>query len=390
MRFFPLVWSALWRKPGEAILIVLAVTAAFTLFGLMLGLNASYRELVNNSRDDRIDVDPRFPIATGLRLPIAMRDQIARIKGVTAVSAWYQLRGYYRDPHNVGRIMAVDEAMQRVWSESPITAAQWRQLRSVPDGVLISRKAAQRWNLEVGDILPFTTAPGLRADGATYFLFRVMAIVPDAPSHIYGFVLGNLRYVDESRPPQVQGTVVEFLVALADAARADDVSVTIDRMFANSGTPTITIPEKTNEENALRSGTSTATITLPIAGAGLFMTLLLVANGIAQSVRERIPEFAVLHTVGFRAGSLSALVFAEAALPCLIGALIGSALAGFLTQWPWKYLPQDLTGRIPKPTLSGVVLAWAIISATLLALTSSAAPIQRLRRVSVSDALAGR
>lgn len=390
MRFLPLIWDAVWRKPGEAILIGLAVTAAFTLFDLMLGLHASYQEMIDRSSNDRLTTDPRFPLSNGLRLPIAMRDQIARVNGVTAVGALYQLRGYYRDPHNVTRILAVDEHMQDVWSESFITAEHWRLLRTVPDGVLVSRKAAERWHLQPGDAFPLTTALGLRADGSTYWPFRVLALIPDAPRLINGFILGNLQYVDESRPVADQGNVTEFRVAIADPSAANETSLMIDRLFASSGAPTITIPDKTNFEAALRSGASMATVTLPVAGAGLFMILLLIANGIAQSVHERIPEFAVLQTVGFRGRAIAMLVFAEATIPCLIGAVVGIALANVLTQWTWQYLPHDVTTEIPKPTLSVAVLIWAVMAAVVLALGSSAAPIQRLRRIRVTDALAGR
>lgn len=205
MKFFPLIWAAMRRKPGESILIGLAVTAAFTLFGLMLGLNASYREIIHSSSNDRLTSDPRFPASNGLRLPISMRDRIARVDGVTAVGALYLLRGHYRDPRNVTRIIAVGEAMQRVWFESVISPEQWRLLRSVPNGVLVSRKAAQRWHLKPGDVFPLTTAPGLRADGSTYWQFRVLALIADAPRIINGFILGNLKYVDESRPLNDQG-----------------------------------------------------------------------------------------------------------------------------------------------------------------------------------------
>jgi putative ABC transport system permease protein len=391
VKYWPVIWAGIWRKPSEAVLTCLAITAAFTLFGLMLGLNAAYRRVVDSSRNDRLEVDPRFPLTTGLRLPLAMRGQIERLGGVTAVGGYYLLRGYYQNPHNSERIFAVDENMQRAWSELPISSAQWVLLRSTPDGVLVSRRAALKWNLKPGDVFPLITDPSVRADGAPYWVFRVLAIVPDDPARIVGGrILGNFKYVDESLPLQDRAIFMGFRVAIADAARADETSLTIDRLFANSGNPTITIPDKTNEENALRSGTTPAPVALPIAGAGLFMILLLIANGIAQSVRVRIPEFAVLHTVGFRVRSLSTLVFAEAVIPCLIGALLGTALAAYLTQWPWAYLPPDLTRGIPKPTLSSAVLAWALLSASLLALLSSAAPILRLRRVSVTDALAGR
>src|SRR6202021_1236320 len=89
VKYWPLVWSALWRKPAEAILIWLAVTVSFALFALMVGLHATYDRLIENSRLDRLYVDARFPSAspTGVLLPFAARDQIARLDGVAAASA---------------------------------------------------------------------------------------------------------------------------------------------------------------------------------------------------------------------------------------------------------------------------------------------------------------
>ena len=389
MKYFPLVWTAVWRKPGETILIGLAVTAAFTLFGLMLGLHATYRHIIESSRNDRLEVDPRFPLTTGLRLPIAMSDQIARIEGVTAVGAYFLLKGYYRDPHTAARVFAVDSSKPRAFGEFPISAGEWSTLHSTPNGVLVSRKAAQRLNLRIGDVFPLITSPGSRADGATHWEFPVLAIVPDDPKRVYGFILGNLSYVESARPPKDQGMVMAFRVAIHDAARGDDTSLEIDRLFANSGTPTITIPDRTSEENAVRSGTTMATVTLPVAGAGLFMILLLTANGIAQSVRERVPEFAVVQTIGFRAGAIAALVFAEAVIPCLLGSALGAGLAALLTHLPMRYLPPDLR-EVPTPTVSTAVFVLALAAAILLAFVSSAAPILKLRRLSVIDAFAVR
>jgi len=119
------------------------------------------------------------------------------------------------------------------------------------------------------------------------------------------------------------------------------------------------------------------------------MILLLTANGIAQSVRERTSEFAVLETLGYPDTSLMALVFAEAFIPCLAGAAVGTGLADLLTWLPVSYLPQDFSG-IPQPSVSAEVLAWSVACALLLAAVSAMAPMLRLRRISVTDALAGR
>ena len=390
MKYLPLVWAALLRKPAEAILICLAVTAAFTLFGSMLGLRATYDGIVANSRMDRLEVDVRFPVANGLRLPMAMREQIARLDGVSAVGSLYLLRGYFHDPHYTLRVRAVDANMQQAWSELPLSPAQWQRLFATPTGVLVSRRSAKAWNLKAGDALPLVTPPGIRADGAPSWEFHVLEIVPDDPSRVYGgYILGNYEYIDISRPPQEQGYAMEFRVAIKDPARANEISLNIDRLFANSGTPTITIPMQANEEFAINAGIAAASVTWPVAGAGVFMILLLMANGIAQSVRERIPEFAVLKTLGYSNTALGALVFTEAAAPCAIGGILGIALAAVVAQWPRRFLPQDLLD-LPKPTMSIAVLAMALACVVLLTMASSAIPILRLRRMSVVDALAGR
>jgi putative ABC transport system permease protein len=390
VKYWPLIGSALWRKPVEAVLIWLAVTAAFTLFGLMVGLHATYDRLIESSRMDRLDVNARFPAASpdGILLPVALRERIARVAGVSAVGTYYWLWGTYRDPHKRARVIAVDRAMRAAWSELPITPAQWDQLFATRSGVLVSRGPADRLGLKEGDTFPLMTPPGTRADGASSWEFHVLAVVPDDPL-TGSYILGNYSYVDDSKPVQDRGRAWGFRVAVRDPAQASDVSLRIDGQLANSNTPTITIPDRANWVNAVNSSISVASRTGPVAAAGLFMILLLIANGIAQSVRERTTEFAVLETLGYRNVTLIALVFAEVAIPCLAGALVGTGLAAALTRVPAQFLPTDLAG-LPKPTLSWAVLAWVAGCALLLALASIAVPLHRLRRLSVTDALAGR
>ena len=390
VKYFPLVWAALWRKPAEAILIWLAVTVSFTLFGLMVGLHATYDRLIENSRMDRLYVNARFPNAssTGILLPFALRDQIAYVEGVSAASAVYYLRGYYQDPHQRATVFAVDEHMRKAWPELPLTGAQWDQLLATPAGVFITRGRAATLELTAGDTLPLITPPGTRADGAPSWEFRVLGIVPNMPGH-ESLILGNLTYVDNSMPLSLRGYAWEFRVAVRDGANANAISVHIDQGLANSSTPTLTIPDKVSEIDAVNAGISVASKTWPVAGAGIFMILLLTANGIAQSVRERTSEFAVLKSIGYSQSTLMALVFAEAAIPCAAGAGIGLGLAVLLTRLPTHFLPTDLAS-MPKPTVSLGVFAFSLACALLLALVGAAIPMQHLRRLSLIDALAGR
>jgi putative ABC transport system permease protein len=346
--------------------------------------------MIENSRMDRLDVNARFPGSspTGNLLPLALRDAISRVEGVSAAGSYYELWGYYQEPAKRVRIIAVDENMRSAWPELPLTPAQWDQLYATRSGVLVSTGQAERLGLKQGDTFPLITPPGTRADGAPSWELHVLAVVPD-DARMGRFILGNFSYVDQARPVEQQGYAMGFRVAVGDAEQGSDIALRIDRGLANSSTPTITIPDRANYANAVNSSISVSSRTLPVAGAGLFMILLLIANGVAQSVRERTPEFAVLQTLGYRPLTLMILVFAEVATPCLAGAVVGTALAAALALLPWDSLPNDLVS-MPKPKFSWVVLAWVLGCAVLLALASAAIPLRKLQRLSVTDALAGR
>jgi putative ABC transport system permease protein len=120
----------------------------------------------------------------------------------------------------------------------------------------------------------------------------------------------------------------------------------------------------------------------------MFMVLFLTANGIAQAVRERIAEFATLKTIGFSDNGVIALVFAEAAVPCLLGAVLGVGLSAILANAIPRFLPPGQ--GLPIPTMTVMVLVWAMIAAALIAFASAALPALRLKRMDIATALSGR
>ena len=382
MKFAPLIWSALWRKPTEAVLTWLTVAAAFALFGLMLGVNARLKSYIDSASMDVLSVFARFPSA---RLQFGMRDQIARVMGVSDVAVIYGLSGHHVDLRNSVHIVTVDEGGARAMPEYALEPAQWKRLFSKPDGLYVSRKAADRWSLKEGDTFVITGPP--RADGSDAWPFEVLEVVPDMPDST-GFLLGNYHYVDESRPPPDRNRDVMFHARVNDVTRAAEIGRQIDRLNANSGTPTISISQRQAQQNMAHSDGNRSLATSAIGAAGLFMILLLVANGIAQSVRERASEFAMLRALGFRTRHLMGLVACEAAIPCLMGAVLGLLLAIQLARWPTKYLPGDFA-NLPEPAISVGVMLQAVAFGALLACASAVVPLIRVARVSVVSQLRG-
>jgi putative ABC transport system permease protein len=387
MKFLPLVWSALWRKPLETVLTWAAATAAFTLFGLMVGLRDHTQHLIDIQRDDRLLTVMRFPDTPFSGLPIAYAEQIARVDGVSAVGATRRLRGYFRDPKNATTVWAADEGMHKAWPEGPLSAAEWQQLSQRPDGVFISRKMADRLGLKAGDVFPMTTASGTRADGNTSWIFQVLGVSADIEEWPEGFVVGSHHYVSSAAPLEKQGLGNMYYIALVNAHTGSALSRAIDNKFANSGTPTYSVPRRANEEALAKSNVDIASVTLGVGGAGLFMILFLVANVIARSVRERVPEFAVLQTLGFRDTHLTGLVLIEAAIPCLLGAILGIALASVLADVPKRFLSRDLARILSSPDVPPAAVAWTLVSALLLAGLCSVGPLLRVRSLSITEAL---
>src|SRR3954465_5616582 len=116
MKYLPLVWAAVMRKPARAMLTLLSVMLAFTLFGLTIGMNATFTELQAQARADRIFSGSRF----GGPLPIAMERQIESIPGVALVASSNNLFGYITNPKNRVFIQMNDEKVPKVNPEWPI------------------------------------------------------------------------------------------------------------------------------------------------------------------------------------------------------------------------------------------------------------------------------
>jgi putative ABC transport system permease protein len=388
VKYFPLIWAALWRKPIEAILTWLAVTVAFALFGLMAGLSATYRGLIEAARGDQVVINARFNAENGL--PIALKEQLRRFEGVTAVSAANIMCGYHVVQSDTACIYFVDDDARHVFTDLPVPPAQWDKLANTRDGIVITSTTAQKLNLHEGDDFPLTVRPGLRADGSVAWKQKVVAVVPDGGGLWEGHaVLGNLDYYDSALPPAKRGRVIIYTVAIKDGARAGQTVQQVDQFFADSGTPTLSISMRAAQEAMAHSNVDVASMTLVVAGAGLVMILFLVANGVARSVRERVPEFAILKSIGYSDTGVMVLVFVEAAAPCILGAAVGTTLAAMLANWAVRLVPRNIV-QVIHPDVSLAVAAVALLFGILLALASSVAPILRLGRLNVAAALAGR
>ncbi len=156
-------------------------------------------------------------------------------------------------------------------------------------------------------------------------------------------VLINVAYFDEARALG-RGKTGWYIVRVEDSSQARAVSAEIDRIFANSPDETKTQPEKEFAVGFARQIGDIGMLVTRILAAVFFTILILTGNTMAQSLRERIPELAILKTLGFSDARVTLLVLAEAGLLLLIGGGIG--MGGAVAVMP--VLNGATGGRFPR------------------------------------------
>ena len=384
MKYLPLVWASIMRKPTRAVLTLLSVMLAFTLFGLTIGMNATFAKVQEEARDDRIFSFARF----GGGLPQAIVRQIASLPGVSMVASMDFMAGYTQDPKNRVFVQMMDENVPKVMAEWPITPQQWQLIRDNRQGLLVSKMQADRWKLKVGDNFTMVVPGRKKLDGTTSWKFQVVAVTQDIQYMSQGYLFGNGDYMDKGLILADQGKTGQVRVKVADASKTAEIAERIDNNFASSPTPVQSITEKVAFDVSAGTGMDIAAVDRDVALAGMFMVLFLTANGLAQAVRERFAEFATLKTIGFSDNGVIALVFAEAAIPCLLGAGLGIGLAAVISNVMPYFLPPGQ--GLPIPTMTAMVLVWAFVSAALVALISAGLPALRLKQMDIATALSGR
>src|ERR1700733_5434868 len=297
MKYLPLIWAALFRSRLRTLLTFLSVMVAFLLFGALHGVIGGLDVLINSMSDTRLRVLNRIGYTHWM--PIAMRDQIARIPGVTAVAANGYFGGYYQDPKNQLGGSAMDmAALFEIYPELVLPADERAAMLHTRTGALIGADLASRYGWKVGDHITVDTPIWGHPDGSHSWGFDIVGIFHDSQGDRPANELWmNYDYFSAGGGMKDQASM--FIIGIKDAASATRISRQIDAFFRNSAAPTLTQTEKEMAQSNIRRAGNIRFIVNAIIGAVLFTLLLLTANTMMQSVRVRTRELAVLKTFGY-------------------------------------------------------------------------------------------
>ncbi len=378
---FRLVWAGLWRKPVRTVFTVLSIAVAFLLFGLLQGVNAWFSGLATNAHADRLIVVSR--ISQVEPLPVAHLQKIEQLAGIRRATSVGVFSGVYQSRGNDVLVYATDaEAFFDIYPEWRTAPDQLRALAVTRTGAIVGDVLMKAYGWKLGDRIPLATSV-VKQDGSSVWDLEIVGSydVKGSPSEA-NRVITNYAYFDEARQFD-KGRVFGFIVSIDNPARSAPMCAGIDALFANSSDETLSQDEREYAQAQLRQIGDISTMVNAIVGAVLFTLLFLTGNTMMQSVRERIPELAVLKAMGFSDGMLTALVLVESVLLCLVAALLGLAAAAAV-------FPVTASLGIGGGALPSSVIVFGVAIALVLALVSGLPPARRVQRMTIVDSLAGR
>jgi putative ABC transport system permease protein len=356
-----------------------SILIAFLLFGLLGAVDHAFSRGVEVAGQDRMMVMHRTSIIQPLP-----RAYLGRVRGLPEVRAAASLSwfgGWYREPRNQLAAFAVDAEYFDLYPELHIEVAALTDWRGDRAAAIVGPGLAAEFGWRVGEVVPLQSNIFRKSDGSSDWPVRIAGIyVTDVGNPRAIFI--HYDYLNESRSVG-KDLIGWIIVRLRSPALGPALAQEVDALFANSPTETKTSTEKAMAQSFANQIGDIGAILSYVVAAVFFTMLLVTANTMMQSVRERTPELAVLKTLGFTDLDVLLFVLSESVLIALVGGAAGLGLA---------YAAALALGAELKQYLPSFAMTWGTVLAGIgfmigLGVAAGALPAISAMRLRIVEAL---
>jgi putative ABC transport system permease protein len=383
MKYLHLVWRNLLRRKIRTTFTLLSIFVAFVLFGVLVGIRSAFTLGVELAGADRLVL--LHKIGFMMFVPESYGGRMRSVQGVSDVTHATWFGAYYQTPSSFFANMAVEpEPFLKMYPEYIVPENQKKAWYEDRTGAIVGRPTADRFGWKIGDRVPLISPIFNRPDG-TPWTFTIRGIYHAEKKGVDDTqFFFNRQYLSETfrGVDFIEGNVGWFIIRVNDPANADQIAQRIDGLFANSANETKTATEAQFVQNFAKQIGDIGSIVTAITGAVLFTILLVAGNTMAQSIRERIGELAVLKTLGFTDGKVLGLVLLESIFIAVLG-----GGAGLLVGWLLVSAGDPTGGFLPAfyyPPRQLVIGALIVLT---LGLAAGILPGLKANRLRIVDAL---
>ncbi len=381
LRYLPLIVKNCWRNRRRTILTVASIGISMCLLGVMISMYHAFY-LSDPTPDQALRLLTQNRVSLTTVIPRSYQSRIEQVPGVRLVMVYDWYGGTYkdnRDPKNQFARFAVEpEKLFRIFGEDRIPDDQKKAFENERTACVVGRDLVNTFGFKLGDHIHFT---GDIYPGALELTVRGIFDSPAASAVLFF----NKEYLEQSLPERRRGQVDMYEVLIDNPANSARIAQAIDERFHNSTAQTRTESEQAFVVGFLSLLGNVKMFLMAIAGAVMFTVLLVSANTMAMSVRERVREVGVMRTLGFTPGAVLGLILGEACLISLAGGLVGFSISTLLMRGVAKspfggFLP-------PLPLFEPGVAATCLMAAAVIGVISSLVPAWGASRTPIVEAL---
>jgi len=382
LKFLPLFFANLRRKPVRTTLTLASIVVAFLLFGLLKTMQGALAMGADLAGIDRLATMHKTSLIQ--QFPLSYLNRIRAVDGVVAATSFNWFGGIYQNERNQVAAMTTEPAtFFDVYPEYVLPPEQRADWISDRASMIAGRTTAERFGWKVGDIIPLRSAFYRKSDGSDTWDMRLAGIY-EAANGDNSSLYFHYDYLNESLSQNGGRDSIGFVIfRIENPDKAAQVSARIDALFANSPAETKTSTERAFIQGFANQMGDIATIVTAVASAVFFTMLLVTGNTMAQSVRERINEIAVLKTLGYSKHTIAGLVLTESFLITALGGAIGLGLAALAAQRVGELLAQ----YFPVIGIPASAYATGAVLIVILSLLAALLPSLEASRLKITDAL---
>ncbi len=381
-RHLPLILKNCWRNKRRTTLTVLSMGVSICLLGILLAI---YHALFGLQPTEwgALRVVTRNRVSLTLELPQYYGEKISQVPGVKIVGIEQWFGGTYidsRPEHMFARFAAQPDKLFLYRGEFNMPDDQKQAFQQDRTGFIATRALAEKENWKLGDRI---TLVGDIFPGNYELTLRGIFDTPDNGEYMYF----NREYLEQSLPLTRRGQVGTFDILVDSKDDVPKVEQAIDDMFHDSPVQTKTESESAFFLSFVAFLGNIKLFLMSICAAVTFTILLVSANTIAMSVRERVREVGVLKTLGYTRGAILGIILGEAAAIAAAGGVLGLALASVLAFGVQHAPGVGFFPQFKNLTIVPAVAGLCLVLAALIGLVSAFVPAFGASRISIVEAL---
>jgi putative ABC transport system permease protein len=379
-KHLPMILKNCWRNRRRTVLTVLSIGVSLCLMGVLLAIYQAFF-YANPTPGQALRVVTRNSISLAQPMPQAYREKIFKIPGIKEIAIEDWFGGTYiddRPEHMFARFATDPDKIFNVRTEIKIPEDQKVAFQRDRTGCVLGRGVAESQKLKVGDKLT------IMGDIYPFNLELTVRGIFDADNNV-DLMYFSREYLEESIVERRRGNAGMFLILANSTDDVPRIEKAVDEMFRNSPTQTKTESESAFSLSFVSFLGNIKLFLLIVCAAVMFTMLLVSANTIAMSVRERVREVGVLKVLGFTNAMVLGIILTEALVVSLLGGALGvffaSGMTGIVRRGP-AFLDQ-----LKTLSLSPEVAAICLGIAAVIGVISAFVPAYQASRISILEAL---